>query len=156
MNINLTLLGQAIAFALFVWFCMRFVWPPLVAAMRARQQDIAERLDTAARAQEAVAEAQREADELRNAAQVEAVTLVGNANQTAARLVEDAKAQAVEERERTVRAAQGEIDQAAQRAREALREELAELLLAGADKVLGEPVDRELHRSLVDRLSAKW
>ena len=156
MNINLTLLGQAIAFALFVWFCMRFIWPPLTAAMRARRQGVADDLDTAARAQEAVAEARREADELRNVAKVEAVTVIDEAHRQATRIIEDAKERAEEERVRAARAAQSEIDQAVQRAREALREELSELLLTGADKVLGQPVDRRLHRSVVDQISAQW
>ncbi len=155
MNINLTLLGQSIAFALFVWFCLHFVWPPLIHAMRERQRGVAERLDTAARAQEALVEAQDDADALRNAAQIEAVTLVDNANRRAARIVEDAKEQAQAESGRIMQAAQSDIDQSTQRAREALRAEVGGLLLAGVDKVVGQPVDRELHRAVVEQIAAQ-
>lgn len=153
MNINLTLFGQMVTFAFFVWFCMKFVWPVILQAMEERQQKIAEGLDAADRALRDLDDAQsRVADQL-NEAKQEAAGIIDQANKRAAQIVDEAKQQAVAEGERLKLAAQAEIDQEINRAKESLRASVAGLALAGAEKVLEASVDKKANRALVDKLA---
>ena len=155
MNINLTLIGQAIAFFGFVWFCMKFVWPPLVAAMAEREKKIAEGLAAADRASRDLEIAQEKARERLKEAKQEAAGIVDSANRRASQLIEEAKDTARIEAERVKVAAQAEIDQEANRAREQLRAQVATLSVAGAEKILGASIDQRAHAQLVDELAAE-
>ena len=155
MNINLTLFGQMVTFAFFVWFCMKFVWPVILQAMEERQQKIAEGLEAAERALRDLDAAQdKVSDQLKEAKQ-EAAGIIDQANKRANQIVEDAKQQAVAEGERLKAAAQAEIEQEINRAKEELRATVAGLALAGAEKVLEASIDEKSNRALVDKLAAQ-
>lgn len=155
MNINLTLIGQIIAFAGFVWFCMKFVWPPIIAAMQEREKKIADGLAAADRAGHDLELAKEKAVERLKQAKDEAAGIIDSANKRANQLVDEAKDAAIAEAERVKAAAQAEIEQESNRAREALRSEVSALALTGAEKVLGASVDRDAHKALVDKLAAE-
>ena len=150
MNINLTLVLQMISFAAFVWFCMKFVWPPIVAALAERKTKIAEGLAAAERGHQEQQLGQQRAKELMVEAKKHAAEIVSQAQKRAAEIVEEAKESARVEGERLVTAAKAEIDQEANRAREALREKVAELALAAATKILNKEIDASAHKALVD------
>ncbi len=155
MNINLTLIGQMIAFIGFVWFCMKFVWPPIIAAMKEREEKIADGLAAADRASHDLELAKEKAVERLKEAKEEAAGIVDSANKRANQIVEEAKEAAVVEADRVKAAAQAEIEQEANRAREALRGQVATLTLAGAEKVLGAEIDQSAHNDLVEKLAAE-
>ncbi len=154
MNINLTLFGQMIAFFFFVWFCMRMVWPPIVAAMVARQEQIAEGLETADRAKKDLDLAQKRAmDELKKA-RVEAAEIIEQARKRSAQMVEEAQRDARAEGERLKQAATADVEQELRRARETLRAEVSALAVVGAERILERSVDAQSHAEMLDRLVA--
>lgn len=153
MNINLTLIGQMLAFVCFVLFCMKYVWPPIIAAMAEREKKIADGLAAADRASHDLELAKEKAVERLKEAKHEAAGIVDSANKRANQIVEEAKDVASVEAERVKASAQAEIEQETNRAREQLRGEVAALSLAGAEKVLGAAIDREAHSGLVDKLA---
>ena len=155
MNINLTLIGQMLAFVCFVIFCMKYVWPPILAAMQEREQKIADGLAAADRANHDLELAQEKAVERLKEAKHEAAGIVDSANKRAGQIVDEAKQAAIVEADRVKVSAQAEIEQEANRAREQLRGQVAALSLAGAEKVLGAAIDREAHASLVDKLASE-
>ena len=155
MNINATILGQMNSFAIFVWFCMKFVWPPIISAMRERQEKIASGLQDADQAQKDLELAkEKAADTLREAKQ-QAASLIEQANKRAAQLVEEAKDQARAEGERLKDAAQAEIDQELNRAKESLRAQVATLSIAGAEKILSSSVDQNAHNAMLEQLASE-
>lgn len=152
MNINLTLFAQMIAFFFFVWFCMRFVWPPIVTAMAARQAQIAEGLETAQRATKDFELAQKRAtDELKKARE-EAAQIIEQARQRSNQMIEQAKRDAREEGERLKQAASSDVEQEMRRARESLRSEVSALAVLGAERILESSVDAKAHSEMLDRL----
>ena len=155
MNITLTLFGQTAAFFVFVAFCWKFIWPLLIRAMRERQQTIADGLDAAAKAQSDLQQAQARADETLDEARSQARTIVEDARTQAAQMVENAKADAEAERERILAAAQGDVAQEVNRAKEALRRQVAELAVTGAEKILEASVDRSRHDALLNQIAAE-
>lgn len=155
MNINLTLIGQMVFFALFVLFCMKYVWPPILAAMAERAEKIADGLAAADRAGHDLELAQVKAVERLKEAKVEAAGIIDAANKRGNQIVEEAKEQAVAEGKRLKEAAQAEIEQEVNRAREHLRGQVASLALAGAEKVLAAEIDQQRHAELVDKLAAE-
>lgn len=155
MNINLTLIGQMIAFVCFVVFCMRYVWPPILAAMAEREKKIADGLAAADRASHDLELAQEKAVERLKEAKVEAAGIVDSANKRAGQLVEEAKDAAVVEADRVKASAQAEIEQEVNRAREQLRGQVAALVLSGAEKALGSAIDHEAHNELVEKLASE-
>jgi F-type H+-transporting ATPase subunit b len=154
-NINATLLGQVISFAIFVWFCLKFVWPPLIAAMEERKAKIADGLDAADRAMRDLELAQNKATDRLKEAKQDAAVIIDEAKKRASQIVEESKDKAREEGERLITAAQAEIEQEANRAREQLRSQVVVLALAGAEKVLERSVDDETNRALVEQLAAQ-
>jgi F-type H+-transporting ATPase subunit b len=154
-NINLTLIGQMVAFICFVVFCMKYVWPPIIAAMAERADKIADGLAAADRASHDLELAQEKAVERLKEAKHEAAAIVDSANKRAGQIVEEAKEAAVAESERVKHSAQAEIEQEMNRAKEALRGQVATLALAGAEKVLGSTIDRDTHTELVDKLASE-
>lgn len=154
MNINLTLIGQTISFAFFVWFCMKFVWPALVGVMAEREKKIADGLEAADRADKDLELAQKKATEQLREAKEEAASIIDQANKRANQIVEEAKQQAVVENQRLKDAAQAQIDQEVNRAKEELRGKVATLALAGAEKILGASVDEAANAELVNQLAS--
>lgn len=155
MNINLTLLAQLISFAIFVWFCRKYVWPPIINAMQERQKEIADGLSAAERAQADLQLAQDSAaDKLREAKQ-EASGIIEQANKRASQIVDEAKDQARTEGGRLKDAAQAEIDQEYNRAREQLRAKVATLAVTGAEKILQTSVDQSAHQQMLDKLASE-
>jgi F-type H+-transporting ATPase subunit b len=154
-NLNLTLIGQSIVFAVFVWFCLKFIWPFIINAMRERQQNIADGLEAAERAEKDLELAQRRAADHIKEAREEAAEIIEQARRRGAQMIEEAKHEAREEGERVKEAAQSEIEQSINRAREQLREEVASLAVAGAERILSETIDRDRHRALLERLAAE-
>jgi len=154
-NINLTLIGQMLAFVGFVVFCMKYVWPPIIAAMQEREEKIADGLAAADRASHDLELAQEKAVERLKEAKEEAAGIIDSANKRANQLVEEAKDIAVVEADRVKASAQAEIEQETNRAREQLRTQVAALSLAGAEKVLGAAIDQEAHNELVEKLAAE-
>lgn len=155
MNINATMLGQVISFAIFVWFCMKFVWPPLIAAMEERKVKIADGLDAADRAVRDLELAQSSAKEQLKEAKQQAAGLIEEAKKRASQIVEESKDKARAEGELLITAAQAEIEQQTNRAREELRSKVAGLALAGAEKILERSVDEDVNRDLVEQLAAQ-
>lgn len=155
MNLNLTLIGQMVAFVCFVVFCMKYVWPPIIAAMQERAEKIADGLAAADRASHDLELAQEKAVERLKEAKEEAAGIVDSANKRASQIVEEAKDAAVVESDRVKVSAQAEIEQEMNRAREQLRGQVAGLALSGAEKVLGSAIDQEAHAALVDKLAAE-
>lgn len=153
MAINLTLLGQLIAFAIFTWFCMKFVWPPITAAMDARQKKIAEGLDAAGRAERDLKLAQEKAAEMLRETKQSAAEIIEKANKTANDIVEEAKQQARSEGERLLEGAKAEIEIEVNRVKEELRNQVSVLAVAGAEKILGATVDAKAHNDLVEQLA---
>ena len=155
MNINLTLFGQMVTFAIFVWFCMKFVWPVIITAMEERQQKIADGLDAADRAMRDLEAAQDKATDQMKEARQEAAGIVDQANKRASQIVDEAKQQAITEGDRLKVAAEAEIEQEINRAKEELRASVAGLALAGAEKVLEASIDDKANRALVDNLASQ-
>lgn len=153
MNLNLTLIGQLIAFSIFVYFCMKFVWPPITQALDERQKKIAQGLADADKAAKELDVAQAKIDEEIGAAKEEAARILEQARKQAAQTVEDAQAKARAEGEKIIEQAQAEVAQEAQAAREALRAQVGALAVTGAAKILGKTVDAEAHGELIDQLA---
>ena len=154
MNINLTLIGQSITFLFFVWFCKAFVWSAIRNAMDERENQMRDGLEAADRASKDLELAQEKATQKLREAKQEAAGIIDAANKRANQIVDEAKHTAREEGERIKAAAQAEIEQEANRAREALRSQVATLALAGAEKVLEASIDENTHKGLVEKLAA--
>jgi len=151
----LTLFGQTIAFAIFVWFCMKYVWPPLTQAMQERQKKIAEGLDAAGRAQQDLKLAQEKVSNTLRESREQATQIIEQANKQANAIIEDAKQQAHAEGERLIAGAKAEIEQEVNRAREELRTQVAALAILGAEKILESKVDTKAHNKLVEKLASQ-
>jgi F-type H+-transporting ATPase subunit b len=144
-----------IAFVGFVLFCMKFVWPPIIAAMQERSNKIADGLAAADRASHDLELAQEKAVERLKEAKVEAAGIVDAANKRGSQLVEEAKQAALVEADRVKASAQAEIEQEANRAREQLRAQVAVLSLAGAEKILSAEIDPKAHEEMVEKLASE-
>ena len=155
MDINATILGQSVAFAVFVFFCFKFVWPPLIAAMQERSEKIANGLQAADQAEKDLDLAKEKAAVTLREAKQQAATLIEQANKRANQMVEEAKEQARAEGERLKAAAQSEVEQELNRAKEALRGQVATLSVAGAEKILGSAVDQGAHSAMLDKLASE-
>ncbi|RMG34403.1 MAG: F0F1 ATP synthase subunit B [Gammaproteobacteria bacterium] len=155
MNINLTLIAQLASFAVFVWFTMKFIWPPLVKAMDERKAKIADGLAAAERGQHEQELARERAAQYLHEAKQQAAEITAKAEKQAALIVEDAKSKAQEEGARQLAAAQAEIEQEVNKAREELRSKVAELAVAGAEKILRREIDAEAHKDIVESVAGQ-
>ena len=153
MNLNATILGQAIAFVLFVLFCMKYVWPPLMAAIEKRQKEIADGLASAERAHKDLDLAKASATDQLKKAKAEAQVIIEQANKRRSQILDEAKAEA--EQERTKIVAPAEIEAERKRAREELRKQVAILAVAGAEKIIERSVDEAANSDIVDKLVAE-
>ena len=155
MNINLTLIGQAISFTIFVWFCMRFIWPPVINALEARKKRIADGLADADAAKTERERAEQEAQQTTGQAREEASRILAQAERRAGEIVAEARGTAKTEGERILTQAQEEIDKNTQQVREQLRGEVAALAVAGAEAVLRREVDAKTHAEALDQLAER-
>jgi len=155
MNLNATLILNSIAMLIFVWFCMKFIWPVLLKSMDERREKIAEGLAASDRAEKALEAAKIEATAAINEARSKAGEIVDQANQRHSQILDQAKDDAVAERKRQVGAAEADIAQAANQAKEALRKQVASLAVLGASRLLEKEIDADVHRKLLDELIAE-
>ena len=154
MDVNLgTLLGQSIAMIVFVWFCMKFIWPPILAALEERQKQIEEGLAAADLSQEKLVQAQTEADGIVAEARQQATGILDQAHARANEIVADGKSDGVKERERQLSAAKAEIEQEANRAREELRGQVSAIAIASAEKILSREIDGQAHDDILGKLA---
>jgi len=155
MSITLTLIAQAIVFALFIWFTAKFVWPPLMRAVEARQKTIADGLAAAEKGNRSLAEASAKSDEQLKAARAQAQDILSGANKQAGQVVEQAKGTAQTEAERIKAAAHAEAMREVERVKEALRKQVGELAVAGAAQILKREIDAKAHADVIKDLAAK-
>lgn len=155
MNINVTLIGQMISFGLFVFFCMKFVWPPLISAIEERQKRIADGLAAADRGKHDLELAQERATEVLREARTQASEIIEQANKRAAQIVEDAKDDAVSEAERIRESARHDVEQQAARAREELRGKVVSIAVAGAEKIIERNIDETDQAKMLDKVIAE-
>jgi F-type H+-transporting ATPase subunit b len=155
MNINLTLIGQSISFAFFVWFCLKFVWPPIMTALNERRTKIADGLAAAEKGKHDEELAKQRAAEHLKDAKAQAQEIIRQAEKRAAEIVEEAKLAAKAEGERMIHAAQAEIEQNVNRAREELRGQVVSLAVAGARKVLKKEIDEQANADLIKDLAGQ-
>lgn len=155
MSINATLIVQMIVFAILVWFTMKFVWPPITAALDERAKKIADGLSAADKAKSELAVANKRVEEQLSAARDDAAKRLADAERLAQSMIEDAKARASEEGAKIVAAARAEAEQEVVKAREALREQVAVLAVKGAEAILRKEVNASVHADLLGRLKAE-
>ena len=155
MNINATLLGQMITFAVFVWFTMRFVWPLLMQAIEERQAKIADGLAAAEKGRHELELAEVRAKELLRERKQQAAEIIAHAQKRANEIIEEAKISARTESERILGSAHAQISQDLQEARDKLQREVGQLAIAAAEQILMREVDAEAHQDLVNKLSVQ-
>jgi len=149
MNINFTLVMQAIAFAAFIWFCARFIWPPLTRAIESRQQQIADGIAAGEQGRQSLASAEKRIADMLAEAKVRSSEIIAQGDKLKGETIEAAKADAKAEADRILIAAKAEIQQEVARAKEALRNQVADLAVAGAEKILKREVDAKAHAELL-------
>jgi F-type H+-transporting ATPase subunit b len=155
MNINATLLGQTIMFAMFVWFCMKFVWPPIIAALDARKKQIADGLAAAERGKHDLDLAAKRSAEVLREAKEKAAEIIALGDKRHSEIVEEAKSKAEIEASNILARANQEIEQEVFRAKEQLRVQVSGIALAGAGKILGREIDAKAHNDLLEKLLAE-
>ncbi len=155
MNINFTLIAQAIAFAVLIWFTVKFVWPPLLSAIETRQKEIADGLAAAQEGRSALDVAAKKSEATLNEAKQKASEIIGQAEKRGSQIVEEAKGNAKAEGERILAGAKAEIDQEVNRAKEGLRSQVSALAIAGAEKILRKEIDAKAHSEMLSKLAAE-
>jgi F-type H+-transporting ATPase subunit b len=154
-DINLTLIGQTFAMIVFVWFCMRFIWPHLIKALEERRTQVAEGIAAGERGQRDLETARQEAQQILSEARTKAVRIVDDANTRYNEILGEAKGDAVRERERQLEQAQSEIEQAMNRARDELRGQVSAIAIAGAERILKREIDAKAHADLLAEMVAQ-
>ena len=149
MSINATLIGQMITFTLLVWLTMKYVWPPIIAALEERKAKIAEGLAAAEKGQEDVRLAEKKAKSILKEAKEQSAEIISSAQKRANELVEESKLQARSEGERLIEAAKAQIEQEKAQARENLRKEVSALALRAAEQILKEEIDKAKHQAIL-------
>ncbi|MBD3634062.1 F0F1 ATP synthase subunit B [Methylophaga sp. OBS1] len=155
MNINATIIGQIIAFAVFVAFCMKYVWPPIMQALEERKKKIADGLAAAERGRHEQELAEKRAQQVIHEAKEQASEIVSQAQKRGNEIVDESKSNARVEGERILNSAKAEIDQEANRARDELKAQVGGIALAGASKILGREIDEKAHTDLLDELVSR-
>ena len=153
MDINATLWGQTIAMVVFVWFCMKIIWPPILNALEERQKQIEEGLAAADKSQEALEAAQAKADDIVGEARQQATCILDQAHARANEIVAEGKDAGVKERERQLAAAKAEIEQETNKAREELRGQVSAIAIASAEKILQREIDGRAHDDILGQLA---
>jgi F-type H+-transporting ATPase subunit b len=155
MDINATLIGQFITFALLIGFTMKYVWPPIMKAMHDRETKIAAGLEAAERGQRELEAAEHQALTIIREARQQANHLIEQANLHSAKLVEEAKTNAITEGQRLITLAQSEIDREVTDAKSKLKSHLTTLAIAGAEKIIKKNLDSSAHQDLLTELAAE-
>ena len=155
MDINATIIGQSIAMIVFVWFCMKFVWPLIIEMIDERQTKIADGLAAAEKGSRALEEAEVEKSQILDEARGQAREIIDQANTRATSIVEEARTEAGTEKERILESAAAEVEQEANRAREELRGQVGALAISGAEKILQQEINADAHKELLDKLAAE-
>lgn len=155
MNINFTLVAQAIAFAVLIWFTVKFVWPPLLKAIETRQKEIADGLAAAQEGRSALEMAAKKSEAALTEAKQKASEIIGQAEKRASQIIEEAKNNAKVEGDRIIAGAKAEIDQEVNRAKEGLRAQVSSLAVAGAEKILRKEIDAKAHSDMLSKLAAE-
>jgi len=155
MDLNATIFGQTISFIVFVWFCMKFIWPPLMAAIEERQAKIAEGLEASERGENDLQLAQEKAGQYLVDAKAQAAEIVDQANKRHAQIVDSAKDDARSEAAKIKAGADAEIEQEINRAKEQLRSQVAGLAVQGAEKILARSIDASAHQDILDKLATE-
>jgi F-type H+-transporting ATPase subunit b len=153
MNINLTLLAQAVSFALLIWFTVKFVWPPLLNAVETRQKQIADGLAAGERGRHELELASKRASEELHVAKEKASAIIAQAEKRAAEIIEEAKGTAKVEGDRILTGAKAEIEQEVNRAKEGLRQQVSQLAVAGAEKILRREIDAKAHSDMLTAIA---
>ena len=151
----MTLLGQTIAMIVFVWFCMKFIWPPIMQAIEERQTQIADGLAAAEKGQKSLDEAKAEAGKIVDEARKQATGILDQANARANEIVAEGKSAGEKERERQIAAARAEIEQESNRAREELRGQVSAIAVASAEKILMREIDPASHEEILGKLASE-
>ena len=151
----MTLLGQSVAMLIFVWFCMKVIWPPIMKAIEERQMQIADGLAAAERGQQSLDKAKTEADDIVDDARKQATTILDQAHARANEIVADGKSDGAKERERQVVAARADVEQETNRAREELRGQVSAIAVASAEKILQREIDGSVHDDILSKLAAE-
>lgn len=151
----MTLLGQTIAMVVFVWFCMKFIWPPIMNAIEERQTQIADGLAAAERGQHSLEKAKSEADSLIADARKQATSILDQAHSRANEIVAEGKADGAKEREKQLSSARAEVEQEINRAREELRGQVSAIAVASAEKILKREIDSKAHDDILSKLAAE-
>jgi F-type H+-transporting ATPase subunit b len=155
MDINATLLAQALAFAILIAFTVKFIWPPLMNAIEERQKKIADGLAAADNAKKEVADAKRKEEDIIREARAKAQEILDRAHSTANQLVDQAKAEGVAEKARQLHAAGQEVETLAHHAKAELRGKLAGLVVTGTRQLIKKEIDPNVHKQLIDQLIAE-
>lgn len=155
MDINATIIGQFLTFAILVWFTMKYVWPPITKTMHDREKKIAAGLEAAEKSKRELELAENKALSIIRDAKTQATHIIEQANVQSTHLIDDAKNHAKLESQRIVDMAQGEIDREVAQAKEALKAQVASLALAGAEKIIQRHLDSKIHDDLLNELAAE-
>jgi F-type H+-transporting ATPase subunit b len=155
MNINATLLGQTLAFVIFVAICWKYVWPPIIAIMEEREKRIADGLEAAKKADDSLAEAQLAFDQEINKAKAEAAEILEKANSRASQIVSDATVKAEVEAEKILSSASKNIENDVNKAKEELRQKMSELIIDTSEKILGDEISPEKHQELLKKAASE-
>ena len=155
MNINLTLIGQAISFAIFVWFCMKYVWPPITSALDQRKKTISDGLSAAELGQQALEKAKNEVDSKISEAKSEAKNIVSMAEKRQGDILDEANVKALEETSKKLKLAEQEVEQLAMRLKESLKKDVSKLVVEGAEMILKKEIDKQVHDKAIKDLVTK-
>ena len=155
MNINATLLGQTLAFVIFVAICWKYVWPPIIAIMEEREKRIADGLEAAKKADDSLEEAQLAFDQEMNKAKAAAAQILEKANLRASQIVNDATAKAETEAEKILSSASKTIENDVNKAKEELRQKMSELIIDTSEKILGDEISSEKHQELLKKAASE-
>ena len=155
MNINATLLGQTLAFVIFVAICWKYVWPPIIAIMEEREKRIADGLEAAKKADDSLAEAQLAFDQEMNKAKAEAAEILEKANSRASQIINDATIKAEAEAEKILSSASKNIENDVNKAKEELRQKMSELIIDTSEKILGDEISPEKHQELLKKAASE-
>ncbi|WP_438865152.1 F0F1 ATP synthase subunit B [Neptunicella sp.] len=155
MNINATLLGELIAFIVFVWFCMKYVWPPIISAIEERQKKIADGLAASDRAEKDLQLAQEKATAQLKEAKSQAADIIEQAKKRASQIIDEETQRGHQEREKIIAQGQSEVEAERNRAREELRQQVAALAVTGAERILGRQIDAAAQSDIVEKLVAE-
>ena len=152
MNINLTLIGQAISFAIFVWFCMKYIWPPLTSALEQRKKTISDGLSAAELGQQALEKAKVDVELQLSKAKTEAKNIIAMAEKRQGDILDEASVKALAETSKKIKLAEQEIEQLSMRLKESLKKDLSKLVVEGAEMILKKEINKDAHDKAIKDL----